>query len=279
MHPGNLLDRSTRAFWRGVGRRVDLHGAHEWLDAPTLTSDTVGDAWVAEAAAAYGGTATEDPNGGLLGDMAALDGPGFRAADLQPQVRDFYEHTARWRMEVWSQWNPVLQPGGEAVFRLFGRRVKQLAIPTSSLQFAAGMDSRVVRLTDARGEQRAAAWIRRLRSTGDYVYSGCYQAARLPGSDRPSVHVTFPLREGNVQVFLRPSVLTGGALQLDSPSGRFGEDGAYVVVTGKPAYASRAPIHERFTVYVDDEGVLRTDHLLRFDRVRALQLHYKLTPA
>ena len=31
---------------------------------------------------------------------------------------------------------------------------------------------------------------------------------------RPSVHVTFPLEEGNVQVFLRPTVLADGSLEL-----------------------------------------------------------------
>jgi len=34
--------------------------------------------------------------------MAVLDGPDFRAADLHPVVRDFYEHTGSWRMEVWT---------------------------------------------------------------------------------------------------------------------------------------------------------------------------------
>ena len=134
-------------------------------------------------------------------------------------------------------------------------------------------------LTDAAGEQRAAAGIRSLRSTGEYVYSGCYSSRLLPGSDRPSVHVTFPLEAGNVQVFLRPRVLPGGDLELSSPSGRFGSEGAYVVVrVGGGVYAARAPIHETFTVYVDRNGVLRTDHDLRLWAATAVRLHYKLEP-
>jgi hypothetical protein len=58
------LDRLTRTFWRTVGRPVDLGGEHAWLDAPMH------------------------------------DGPGFAAAGLRPQVRDFYERTGHWRMEV-----------------------------------------------------------------------------------------------------------------------------------------------------------------------------------
>ena len=127
------------------------------------------------------------------------------------------------------------------------------------------------------GDQRAAGWIRTLRSTGEYVYSGCYSSRSLPGADRPSVHVTFPLEEGNVQVFLRPRVLPGGDLELASPVGRFGTDGAYVVVrVGGEVYAARAPIHETFRVYLDPDGVLRTDHDLRMWAATAVRLHYKL---
>ena len=37
------------------------------------------------------------------------------------------------------------------------------------------------------------------------------------------------------------------------------------------------PIHERFHVYVDGEGVLRTDHELRMWAATVVRLHYKLT--
>jgi hypothetical protein len=183
-------------------------------------------------------------------------------------------------MEVWTQWNPLFRPGGELVSRLFGRRVQQLALPTRPLDVAHGMDSRVVTILGATGEQRAAAWLRTLRSSGEYVYSGCYSTRVLPRTRQPSVHVAFPLEAGNVQVFLRPVVLPGGALQLSSPAGRFGDDGAYVVVQDRGrAHAARAPVHETFNVYVDSEGVLRTDHVLCLWSAPAVRLHYKLTRA
>lgn len=274
------LDLLTRAFWRARGRPVDLEGAEAWLVAPMHRGSVVGDAWLQAAADTHGGTVLHDvAGGGLLHDMAALDGPHFRAADLREEVCDFYEHTADWRMEVWTQWNPLVQPAGEAVARLFGRRVQQLAIPTRSLDVAHGMDSRVAIIAGPAGDQRAAAWLRTLRSTGEYVYSGRYSTRLLPGSSQPSVHVAFPLEAGNVQVFLRPEALPDGALALHSPAGAFGADGAYVVVDHHGTHAARAPIHETFRVYVDDEGVLRADHALRLWRTMAVRLHYKLTRA
>lgn len=66
------------------------------------------------------------------------------------------------------------------------------------------MDSRVRVIRDRDGEQVGAAWLRTLRPSGRYVFSGCYSTRRLPGAAQPSVHVAFPLESGNVQVFLRP---------------------------------------------------------------------------
>ena len=276
------LDRLTRLYWRTAGRPVDLAGEHAWLDAPMNSRPVVGDSWLAETARSYGGSAVENRAGaGLVADMAHLEGDTFCPAALRAEIRAFYEHTSDWRMEVWTQWTTLFQPGGELISRLFGRRVQQLALPTRPLDVAHGMDSRVVSILDGDGEQRAAGWIRTLRSTGEYVYSGCYSSRLLPGSGQPSVHVTFPLEHGNVQVFLRPTVLPDGSLELSSPAGKFGADGAYVVVrdprTGR-VDAARAPIHETFRVYVDREGVLRTDHELRLFHARAVRLHYKLEP-
>ncbi|RVW10499.1 hypothetical protein EGT67_04850 [Prescottella agglutinans] len=43
-----------------------------------------------------------------------------------------------------------------------------------------------------------------------------------------------------------------------------GDDGAYVtVLDGGRTYATRVPIHQEFHLYIDDEGVARTDHVLR----------------
>jgi len=273
------LDLLTRKGWRLLGREIDLDGEHAWLRAPVSTDATVADGWIEAEARLHGGSAERASSGGLLVALAGLDGPGFTAASLRAEVRDFYTHTARWRMEVWSGWSPAFWPGGELISRLFGRRVQQLALPMRPLDVAHGMDSDVVLIRDRHGEQVSAAWLRRLRSTGEYVYSGCYSMRRLPDADRPSVHVAFPLENGNVQVFLRPTVGGDGELLLESPPGRFGADGAYVVVHDRGrTFASRAPVHESFRVYVDEDGVLRTDHQLRMWSAQVLRLHYRLEP-
>lgn len=118
-----------------------------------------------------------------------------------------------------------------------------------------------------------------LRSTGQTVYSGWYGVAGVPRSLRPSVRVMFPLPNGSISVFLRPDVADDGSLLLTSPLGEFGDDGAYLIVVDRDReclWSRRVPLAERFRVFVDDEGVLRTDHALGLGRVPILRLHYRL---
>lgn len=272
-----LLDLGSRKLWRAVGRAVDLDGAESWLAAPMSQTSRVADGWLEAEAVRHDGRLEHDnPAAGLLPTMTVLDGPGFDAGRLRPEIRDFYEHTASWQLEVWTGWAPLFWPAGELVSRLFGQRVEQLALPMRPLEVSRGMDSRLTQIRDSEGTQVGAAWMRTLRSNGRHVFSGCYSARTLPGADRPSVHVAFPLESGNVQVFLRPSITDDGGLVLESPRGHFGEDGAYVTVRDGLDYAARAPLHESFHVYVDPDGVLRTDHEVRIRKTWAVRLHYKL---
>ena len=89
----------------------------------------------------------------------------------------------------------------------------------------------------------------------------------------------FPLPNGSVAVFLRPDVRDDGALVLTSPLAPFGHDGAYLIVTrpdGNTASVRRVPLAERFVVWIDDEGTLRTDHALNLWQVPVLRFHYRL---
>lgn len=276
----HLLDRGTRRWVRATGRVVELPPGH-WLDGPSGDPTEIGDDWLMREAVRHGGRVLDPaaPDAGLLPSMSRLDGPGFAAADLHPLVRDFYERTARWRLDLWSQWSPAAWPFGWMISAVFARRLDQLSLPLRPLDVAHGMTSEVVPVLDGAGEVVGTSWRRGLRATGATVYSGWYGVSLLPGADRPSVRVAFPLPDGRLVAYLRPEVTAGGGLLLTSGPGGWGQDGAYLVVqrAGRSTgWARRVPVHERFDVHVDDEGVLRTDHALRLWSVPALRLHYRL---
>lgn len=270
------LDLSTRLWWRVTGTRVDLSGGSRWLAAPHNERGEVGDDWL-HALDRRGLVRPRSADHGLIDRMDLLDGPEFESAGIDPLVRDFYEHTASWRMEVWSQWNPLFAPGGALVTRVFGRRIQQLALPISPMSVSRGMTSGVHVIDTPDGRRDGAAWLRTLRSDRSPVYSGFYQVAAPGDAVQPHVKVTFPLEEGNVQVFLTPRLGDDGSLWLHSRSRTHGADGAYVTARVRNRwYAAMLPLHETFHVFVDDEGVLRTDHHLRVFGRLALRLHYRL---
>jgi hypothetical protein len=273
--PRFWMDRCTQQLVRATGRLVDFE-EHPWLLGPVGDFREIGTDWLTLEADRHGGSVG---TGGLLDAMSVLDGPGFKASNLAQPVVDFYERTSAWRMEVWSQWCPAMWPFGWLISSVFARRLQQLNLPLRPLDTAYGMDSEVLAVSDRQGSQVGAAWLRTLRSTRQAIYSGWYSVVIPPGADRPSVRVVFPLPNGSVTVLLRPEVRSDGALILSSPLGPFGSDGAYLVVARpdrKSGWVRRVPLAERFVVFVDDEGVLRTDHDLNLGQVPVLRLHYRL---
>jgi hypothetical protein len=278
---GALVDRATQRWVIRTGREVAF-ADDSWLDGPVGSPSGIGERWIAEHASRLGARVVEEPDTGLIPDLEALDGPGFRAEGIRPEIRTFYETTACYELDAWSQWRRWAEPGGRALNAVFARRLRQLSLPLNPLETAHGMDSRVLSLRSGDGTSVGTAWLRRLRATGATVFSGCYGTTMLPGATQPSVRVVFPLPNGSLTVLLRPEVTADRALRLTSPHGTFGSEGAYLVV--RPAGAShgwarRIPLPEQFDVFVDARGELRCDHQLCFGDAEILRLHYRMRPS
>lgn len=278
---GALVDRATQRWVIATGRTLAFT-EHPWLDGPVGSPQGIGEEWIDEHAARTGLHVAEEPDGGLVPDMAVLDGPGFAARRLRPEVRRFYETTARWELDVWCRWTRWAEPGGRALNAVFAKRLRQLSLPLDALETAYGIDSRVLSLCSPDGAHVGTAWQRRMRATDTTVFGGFYDTARLPAADQPSIRVVFPLPNGSLTVLLRPEATPDGALLLTSPPGRFGADGAYLVVRPEAAangWARRVPLPEQFRVFVDDRGDLRCDHRLCLGTAEILRLHYRLLPS
>jgi hypothetical protein len=126
----------------------------------------------------------------------------------------------------------------------------------------------------------STGWLRRMKSTGRVIYAGIYSTIRIPREENPCVKVTFPCR-GSANVYLRPVAHADGSFGLDSSGSGFGKSGFYRLVESGPEYwrvRNFTTLHELFRVYVDSEGVLRTDHKISFVGLTILRLHYKMMP-
>jgi hypothetical protein len=219
---------------------------------------------------------------GLIPDFEALRGPSCNPDQVHPHIRHFYEHAALYHLEVWSE---VYLAGKFFLWLLvefISRRMDQLNFPLSSLEVAKGMTSEVLQLREPDcGKLVHTGWLRRFKSNGKVIYAGLYSTMRIPGEDNPCVKVTFPCR-GSANVYLRPYSYADGTFGLLSTGATFGRSGFYrIVEAGKDAWRVRnfKTLHEIFHVYVDEEGVLRTDHTITFLGLTILRLHYKMTLA
>ncbi|MDP9102238.1 MAG: hypothetical protein M3N21_08855 [Actinomycetota bacterium] len=273
-HPLDVLAQT----WMMVGsRRMNAREA-PWLIGPTAGSDVVGHGWVDSEAARCGGTTSRGADHGLLPSFRVLRGVTFDPGEVDERIVDFYEHTSRWSLDLWSEWSPLAWPFGRLITALFSHRLQQLSLPMRPLDVSFGMDSEVIHVHDSTGALVGAAWQRTMRKTGDHTYSGLYGAVTLPGSEQPSVRVVFPLPIGNLPVFLRPSAGKAGDFHLRSPHGAFGEEGAYLVLHRKDGTINvrRIPIHEHFHLFVDDAGDLRCDHYVKLWDIPGVRLHYRM---
>ena len=259
------------------GRRVILRDL-PWLDGP-IGPQKIGAEFHRSLADAAGLSVRTGDDLGLLPDCSALDSHTFDSSQLDPAVRDFYEHTSRYHLDVWSQWSPLFWIFGWALITFVSRRMEQLNFPMYPIETARGMSSEVEQLVDDSGRVVYTSWLRRNMSSGLVIYSGLYSAMSAPRHG-PCVKVVFPVMGGNATVLLRPEVRADGSLDLISAGRKFGDPGFYRV-TGAGGGRARvwyvSPFQERFHVYRDTDGSVRTDHHLRWWGMPVLHLHYHIT--
>ncbi|HYP76660.1 MAG TPA: hypothetical protein VER12_11915 [Polyangiaceae bacterium] len=265
---------------RIFGRTVQP-SAVPWLRGP-FGGDYIGDKPYEECARDEGLTIERRAaEGGLIPDFDALASAEFDVSRVHPRVRHFYEHTARYRMDVWAEAAFPANVGLYLLVTTISRKVNQLNFPLRVLETAKGMDSEIVLLRDRLGSVRYAGWYRRLVDTGRVIYTGFYLVARTPLDDRPAVKVVFPMPHGNATVILRPRLNGAGEFELSSEGRSFGDVGFYRIDRkrdGNLRVWRIRTLKEHFRVYVDDASTLRCDHLVRFLGLPVLHLHYRIEP-
>jgi len=278
---GYLLQTCIELLVRLTGRRV-LKAEAPWLNCVVGRPGLIGTGVYQRIAEEEGLELSTPPDAGLVPNFESLRALSFNPDEVHPQIRHFYEHTAAYRLEVWSE---VYFAGKFVLWLLvefISRRMDQLNFPISSLEVAKGMTSEVVQLREpATGKLMYTGWLRRFRSTGKVIYAGLYSDTILPGEENPCVKVTFPC-VGSSNVYLRPCVYPDGSFGLVSIGGQFGGSGFYrVLESGKDAWRVRnfKSLHEIFHVYVDTDDILRTDHTITFVGLTILRLHYKMALA
>jgi hypothetical protein len=269
---GYLPDAVTQLWVRATGTPFDP-ADFPWLNGPIGDTRRIGRDFYERLALRGGGSVYA--GSGLLPDVAPLVRNG---RTLDSAVADFYQNTAAYGIDAWSQWDGALKPFGVLLAHVFSRRLEQLNVPLDNLDTSRGMSSEILEVRDASGSVSSVAWIRTLIASGRTIYCGNYSTCRVPGFDGVCLKVSFPLPNGNATVILWPEIEDDGSLVLTSSGEGFGDPGFYFVLkTGGHTYARYVrAMRERIRVYRAGDDV-RTDHQLWFFGRQFLQLHYRLS--
>jgi hypothetical protein len=264
----------------------------------------VGTDYVRSLAQVLGGTYTPDVED--IGIVAALDelaGPSFDPAGTDPLVREFYEHTTRFALDIVPEWRLWVRPGYLLYRTLLARPLGQASVPMSQREAQRGVRSRIDTITgigtgkarsagagaaaagngapaagDTAAEETVAVrgWIRSAADTGEPIYVGIYTTYRH--QDRGYVSVGFPLPQASFTATLLPQARPGGGLVLDSRS-ELDQPGHYLTyidaATGELTTAAVRGFAERLDVHVE-QGQLRAEHAFWVFGFPFLVLHYRM---
>lgn len=273
---GDLVDRVTQRWVQFTGREVDLT-RDTWLQGPIGEPDGIGTEYFHRLARKRGLWVRR--GAGILSDFGKLGASGFEPSTVASRITDFYERTADYEMDAWSEWCSVVRPFGTLVALIFSRRLKQLNIPLSSLETSRGLRSEVLDLVDpTTGHVEMTAWLRRLLGSGNVLYAGAYSTCRVPNYRGECVKVVFPLPNGNAMVIMRPLAHADGSFSVLSHGERFGDPGFYFTVHSTRGVHARylASLTEGIRVYLAEEDTVRADHVFSLWGLTFLKLHYRL---
>jgi hypothetical protein len=250
-----------------------------------LASQTryVGTGYVRSLATLLGGTYTPDvADIGIVASLDELAGPSFDPAAVDPLVREFYEHTTRFALDIVPQWRLWVRPGYLLYRTLVARPLGQANVPMSQREAQHGVRSRIDTITGLPGGAATIrGWIRSAADTGEPIYVGIYTTYRRAGYGY--VSVGFPLPQASFTATLAPSARPGAGngqgLVLNSRS-ELDQPGHYLTYidagSGDLTTFGVRGFAERLDVYVSDDGELRAEHAFWVFGFPFLVLHYRM---
>lgn len=244
-------------------------------------SRVVGTGYVRELAGELGGSYVADAaDVGIVASMDDLAGPDFDPAAVDPLVREFYEHTTRFTLDIVPRWRLWVRPGYLLYRNALARPLGQANVPMNQRETQRGIRSRIdtITLPDTDTDTVAVrGWIRSFADTDEPIYVGIYTTYRH--GDRGYVSVGFPLAQSSFTATLLPRARPDGGLALTSRSDL--EHPGHYLAYRDPSDDSLTAlaVHgfaEELDVYRLD-GDLRAEHAFSLFGIPFLVLRYRIT--
>jgi hypothetical protein len=237
----------------------------------------VGTGYVQALAQELGAHYTADTQDtGIVASLDALAGPGFDPEQVDPLVREFYEHTTRFALDIVPQWRLWVRPGYLLYRTLVARPLGQASIPMNQREAQRGIRSRIDTISGIDGTVSVRGWIRSFADDDEPIMVGIYTT--YTHADRAYVSVGFPLPEGSFTATLLPRSRPDRGLTLTSRV-HDGQAGHYLTYVDTAADELTAvAVHgfeEQLDVFVED-GAPRAAHTFWVFGFPFLTLHYRI---
>ena len=189
-------------------------------------SKYVGTGYVRELAEELGARYTADaPDAGIVDSLDALAGPLFDPGQVDPLVREFYERTTRFALDIVPEWRLWVRPGYLLYRTAVARPLGQASIPMNQREAQRGIHSRIDTVSGVDGAVSVRGWIRSFADDDEPIMVGIYTT--YTHRETGYVSVGFPVPEGSFTATLLPRSRPDRGLTLTSRAND-GQTGHYL---------------------------------------------------
>ena len=240
----------------------------------------VGTGYVRDLAGVLGGTYTAAASDiGIVASLDELAGPEFDPGAVDPRVREFYEHTTQFTLDIVPIWRRWVRPGYLLYRHAVARPLGQASVPMNQREALRGVRSRIDTITLGPDDTVAVrGWIRSFADDDEPIYVGIYTTYRHDG--RGYVSVGFPLPQASFTATLVPRDRPDGGLVLTSRSD-LDHPGHYLtVIDADTRDLTTLAVHgfaEQLDVYTVGSE-LRAEHAFWIFGIPFLVLDYRIRP-
>lgn len=213
---------------------------------------------------------------GIIDSLDQLAGPDFDPSLAHPSIREFYEHTSRFRLSITPHWRPWMRVPYLLYRSAIAAPLGQANAPFSADEVHDGVISWIDTIDlDGDGVPDFRAWVRAYEASMEPLYVGIYTVVRH--GEVGYVSVGFPLPAGSFTATLLPRNNRGDGLLLSSRAGSF--QGHYLSLTdaetGELSVARLNSFDEDIDVFVENERLV-TDHRFYIGGIEFMYLHYDI---
>ena len=213
---------------------------------------------------------------GIVESMENMRGPSFDPDLVNPLIREFYEHTSNFKLNITPVWNQRFKPLFWIFKRYIAQPIGQANLPFNTEEAQQGVvsyidtiDFKCDDIIDLRG------WVRAFEQTNEAIYVGIYTTFQHQGVGY--VSVGFPLPDSNFSATLLPNNHEESNFLLTSRNTGYPFTGHYLTASENEnlTVVKLPTFNEEIEVLVENEQ-LRTEHRFYLAGLNFVTLYYNM---